>query len=63
MELSKLTNISPGELLRLFGHRFFNTFKNSYGAFFVKPKNSFELLMSVETYIHVKVKKNIQMRH
>lgn len=57
MELSKLSKISPGELLRLFGHKLFDTFKTSYGMFFEKPANSFELLTSVEEYIHVEVKK------
>lgn len=55
--LSKETNIPMSELLKIFGMYLFKTLSTNYPTFVNKPKNVIEFLSSIETYIHVEVKK------
>lgn len=55
--LSKITEISAGELQRLFGQRLFRQFSQHYAGFFVGVHNAFEFLERVDTYVHVEVHK------
>lgn len=55
--LSKESGIGVGELLYQFGQYLFGRFYKNFPDFFIGPKNCFELLSLVDSYIHVEVKK------
>lgn len=56
--LSNATEVPSRELLQTFGHWvFLRLFAANYGSFFVNSKNAYDFLSSVESYIHVEVRK------
>ncbi|MCA9470725.1 MAG: heme NO-binding domain-containing protein [Nitrospirales bacterium] len=55
--LSSLTNIDPPKLVFAFGEHLYKYFSAHYPAFFEMAPNAFDFLLSVESYIHVEVKK------
>jgi len=55
--LSKKTTVPVPDLLQAFGHYLFGTFRKSYTAFLDAAPNAFEFLESIETYIHIEVRK------
>lgn len=56
-KLSEKTDTSIPDLLKIFGKYLFGTFKKSYPAFLEAASNAFDFLESIETYIHVEVRK------
>ncbi len=54
--LSEETKIPVPDLVHAYGKYFFSVLKNNYSNFFDKP-NSFEVLKSIDSHIHVEVKK------
>lgn len=57
MNLSKEVKMDPGILLKEFGKYLFNTFLSSYPQFFDEADGAFPFLESIDTHIHVEVKK------
>ena len=57
VNLSKETNIEIDTLVYEFGKYLFDTFLSSYPGFFENASNSFQFLKSIDSYIHVEVKK------
>jgi hypothetical protein len=55
--LSVATGISMPELVHAFGRHLFRRFAQGYQQFFVGVHSAFDFLKSVETYIHVEVRK------
>lgn len=55
--LGDKTNLSRDELLLMFGKHFFEVLKNSYSNLFLLYKDPIELLASIESHIHVEVRK------
>jgi hypothetical protein len=55
--LSKVSNVAPEELQRLFGHWMMKSFATHYGAFFERNHGALDMLQSIEDEIHVEVKK------
>jgi len=55
--LSDHTKESIPSLLKIFGLYFFSILRDSYPHFLKARNNAFEFLESIETYIHVEVKK------
>jgi hypothetical protein len=56
-ELSRETNTSIPDLLKAFGRYLFPRFKTLYPAFIERSKTAFDMLASVDNYIHVEVLK------
>jgi len=56
-QLSNVVNIESSQLLYLYGEYFFSTLYRSYPHFFKGINDPFELLISVDSHIHVEVKK------
>lgn len=56
-ELSAKTGIPTSTLLNSYGKYLFSTFKANYGHFFEEVTSAFDMLESIESYIHVEVKK------
>jgi len=56
-ELSRVTGETPPELLRAFGHQLFSRFARIYPHFVEAADSAFSFLETVETVIHVEVKK------
>ncbi len=54
---SQTLGIPPEELVKKFGIAAFGVFANAYGHFFKGVENAFDLLSSIENYIHPEVKK------
>jgi hypothetical protein len=57
MALSKRVDIPPQTLIRVFGKHLFDVFVTNYGHFFSSVTDPFDFLESVESYIHVEVRK------
>tara|TARA_B100000809_G_C15130036_1_gene527983 strand:+ start:450 stop:998 length:549 start_codon:yes stop_codon:yes gene_type:complete len=57
VELSKVSKIPVGDLLKVYGEYFFNMATVSYPHFFEKMTNSLDFLETVENHIHVEVLK------
>ncbi len=57
MVFSKRLNVPPGVLVKRFGKATFGRFAQLYGAFFEHAKNAFDMLLSIESYIHPEVRK------
>lgn len=57
VSLSKHTQEQVPNLLKIFGHYFFDTLKKGYPQFLDATDNAFDFLESIETYIHVEVRK------
>ena len=55
--LSKHTDIAIPDLVRIFGEHLFSRFAALYPVFFPAGTEFFDFLESVETYIHMEVKK------
>lgn len=55
--LSVKTNIAVPDLLRSYGQYMFTAFTRSYRPFVERATSAFELLSSVQHYIHVEVRK------
>ncbi|SOD94720.1 heme NO-binding domain-containing protein [Spirosoma fluviale] len=55
--LSEKTNIAEADLLRSYGQYMFSAFTRSYRPFVDRASSAFELLNSVQHYIHVEVRK------
>jgi hypothetical protein len=55
--LSRRSGVAPGELLRQFGRHLFARFSELYPSLFGEAEDAFSFLASVETKIHVNVKK------
>lgn len=56
-ELSAKTGIPISTLLNSYGKYLFSTFTTNYGHFFEEVTSAFDMLESIESYIHVEVKK------
>ncbi len=57
ISLSKITSIHIDELLRKFGHHLLRRFVKNYPHFFESQPTPFDFLSSVESHIHVEVKR------
>lgn len=57
MAMSKILKIEKSDLLFQFGHFLFFRFTQMMPHFFVNTSSSFELLESLDQYIHIEVKK------
>ncbi len=57
VELSKISKVSVGDLLKVYGEYFFNMATTSYPQFFEKMESSLDFLETVEHHIHVEVLK------
>ncbi len=55
--LSKETDISVPDLLKLFGEHLFGVFNVGFPVFFEGINHAFEFLKNIENYIHVEVRK------
>jgi len=55
--LSKKTDLDPDKLLESFGGYLFNTFLSQYPQFFESHNHAFDFLESIDSHIHVEVKK------
>jgi hypothetical protein len=55
--LSRVSNVAPEELQRLFGHWMMKSFATHYGEFFERNQGALDMLQSIEDEIHVEVKK------
>lgn len=55
--LSRLTDISPPDLVRAFGKHLFGRFALAYPRFFEGAKGSFAFLAGIEDVIHAEVRK------
>ncbi|OSY87668.1 heme transporter CcmB [Tenacibaculum holothuriorum] len=55
--LSNLTNISPNDLLKVYGLHFFDVLVKNYGSILNMYKTPLELLESIDAHIHVAVRK------
>ncbi len=55
--LQQKTGIPIPDLLRVYGHYTFRSFSRSYRMFIDQARSAFELLNSVQHYIHVEVRK------
>lgn len=55
--LADRTGQPAGELVRSFGHRLTDSFAHGYPAFFERTGNLFDFLESIESHIHVEVRK------
>lgn len=55
--LSEKINVEIPSLLHAFGKYLFDTFLKSYPAFFDRCKDGFSFLDSIDSYIHIEVKK------
>ncbi|RYF66353.1 MAG: hypothetical protein EOO39_23180 [Cytophagaceae bacterium] len=55
--LQKKTGLPIPDLLRTYGHYTFSSFSRSYQMFINQATSAFELLNSVQHYIHVEVRK------
>lgn len=55
--LHQKTNIPVNQLLNVFGRYLFGTFEKGYSTFLEAADNAFDFLSSIETYIHVEVRK------
>lgn len=54
---SEMTKIAVPDLVYAFGKFLFHGFHKDFPHFFVKPKNTKELLLSIQDVIHVEVRK------
>ncbi|MCP9766664.1 hypothetical protein EGI22_02005 [Lacihabitans sp. LS3-19] len=57
VNLHKNTQIPLSQLLEAFGEYLFNSLMKAYGHIFQNVNDAFAMLSSIETYIHVQVKK------
>lgn len=57
VNLSRKVNAPPCSLLETFGKHLFGVLSKTYPYFFARTTTSFELLMSVDSHIHVEVRK------
>ncbi len=57
ISLSQHSKEEVSSLLKTFGHYFFDVLKRGYPQFLDAAKTAFEFLESIETYIHVEVRK------
>ena len=57
VNLSKESEISVDQLLKVFGRHLFTRFAAGYGQFFEGVTDSFSFLSSIENYIHIEVRK------
>ncbi len=57
VSLSSHTKVGVPSLLKEFGLYFFDVLKNGYPHFLEATDNAFDFLESIETYIHVEVRK------
>lgn len=57
VNLNEQTQIPLATLLETFGEYLFNSLFKAYGAMFSDLTNAFDMLSSIEKYIHVQVKK------
>lgn len=57
INLHKKTNIPIADLLEVFGEYLFKTLFATYGSMFKGLDSAFEMLSSIEGYIHVEVRK------
>ena len=55
--LSEHLNIPIAVLLKTFGKHLFGRFSQLFPIFFIEPKNAFDFLKKLDSYIHVEVKK------
>ncbi|ADB42230.1 heme NO-binding domain-containing protein [Spirosoma linguale] len=55
--LSQKTNMAESDLLRSYGQYMFSAFTRSYRPFVDRAASAFDLLSSVQHYIHVEVRK------
>ncbi|MCX6214548.1 heme NO-binding domain-containing protein [Spirosoma sp.] len=55
--LSQKTNVDESDLLRSYGQYMFSAFTRSYRPFVDRSASAFDLLSSVQHYIHVEVRK------
>ena len=56
-ELSRLTGVDIALLLQRYGEFLFTKFAKGYPVFFEDTEGAFDLLKSIEGYIHIEVKK------
>jgi len=56
-KLSEETQLSPGELQKIYGKHLFSRFSELYGHFFQGMEDAFSFLEGIENYIHVEVRK------
>lgn len=56
-KLSEHLNVPTGQLLRTYGQYMFSSFKRDYGMFINRSDSAFDLLSSIQQYIHVEVRK------
>lgn len=57
VNLAQLTNTAMPDLLRAFGEHLFRTFTEMYGHFMEHSPDAFTFFASIDTYIHVEVRK------
>ena len=57
VELSRLTGLDIGTLLVKYGEHLFTRFVQGFPAFFENVPTSFDLLKTVDNYIHIEVRK------
>lgn len=57
LALAQQTGQPVPSLLQAFGHHLFGRFLTAYPALFETPRDAFALLVSVDSYIHVEVRK------
>jgi hypothetical protein len=57
IQLAESSGIPVADLLRAFGGHVFKMFVSHYGAFFAEAKTALQFLSSIESYIHVEVRK------
>lgn len=57
MVFSKRLNVPPNVLVKRFGKNTFGRFAELYGSFIGHAKTAFEMLLSIESYIHPEVRK------
>jgi hypothetical protein len=55
--LSERTGLPVAALQRAFGHHLMRRFVTDYSQFFVEPRNTFEFLATIDSTIHVEVRK------
>lgn len=57
VNLSRKVNAPSSSLLEIFGKHLFGVLSKTYPYFFTRKATTFDLLMSVDSYIHVEVRK------
>lgn len=55
--LSQITNLPVNDLLKIYGLHFFSVIQNSYGYILNIYKDALDMLSSIESHIHVEVRK------